>query len=96
VGIDCEEGPAWRGTGTEDYFGFAWCSDVTFDHPFRGQTRAEGSRSRRRIAAMHRYHLLDRLPFNRFARFEMEAWGLAEGYMDYETTVLWYGSAPSW
>ncbi len=39
---------------------------------------------------MHRYHLLDRLPFHRFARFDMEAWGLAEGFMDYETTLIWY------
>jgi len=83
--------PAWRGTGTEDYFGFAWCSDKTFDHPFRGQTRADGSRTNHRIAGMHRYHLLDRLPFHSFCRFEMEAWGLGEGAMDYEVLVSWYG-----
>jgi cell division protein FtsB len=39
---------------------------------------------------MRRYHLLDRLPFHSRALFQMEAWGLAEGYMDYETAVLWY------
>jgi hypothetical protein len=90
IWLDREDEPAWRGTGTEDYFGFAWCSDKTFQHPLRGQTRAEGSRSRRRVAAMHRYHLLDRLPFQRRARFELEAWGLGEGYMDYDTAVLGY------
>ena len=90
IWLDQHDTPAWQGTGTEDYFGFAWCSDQTFDHPFRGQTRADGSRTGRRIAAMHRYHLLDRLPFHRFALFEMEAWGQSEGVMDYETTVMWY------
>jgi hypothetical protein len=90
IWLDQHDTPAWQGTGTEDYFGFAWCSDQIFDHPFRGQTRADGSRSDRRIAAMHRYHLLDRLPFHRFALFEMEAWGQSDGVMDYETTVMWY------
>ncbi len=90
VWLDGEDGPAWRGTGTEDYFGFAWCSDGMFDHPLRGQSRADGGGSARRVAAMRRYHLLDRLPFHSRALFQMEAWGLAEGYMDYETAVLWY------
>ncbi len=95
IWLDRYDEAAWRGTGTEDYFGFAWCSDELFQHPLRGQTRADGSRSNRRIAAMHRYHLLDRLPFYRFAKFEMEAWGLAEGFMDYETTLMWY-APPAW
>ena len=43
---------------------------------------------------MHRYHLLARLPFHRYARFEMEAWGLADGFMDYETTLLWFAPLP--
>ncbi|MDD5706408.1 MAG: DUF2961 domain-containing protein [Kiritimatiellae bacterium] len=90
IWLDRNDEAAWRGTGTEDYFGFAWCSDQLFHHPLRGQTRADGSRTNRRIAAMHKYHLIDRLPFRRFARFEMEAWGLAEGFMDYETTLMWY------
>ena len=94
VWLDHDDKAAWRGTGTEDYFGFAWCSDQVFHHPLRGQTRADGSRSSRRVAAMHRYHLLDRLPFHRYARFEMEAWGLADGFMDYETTLLWFAPLP--
>jgi len=94
IWLDRYDEPSWRGTGTEDYFGFAWCSDTVFDHPLRGQTRADGSRSNRRIASMHRYHLLDRLPFQRFARFDMEAWGLSDGFMDYETTLLWYAPPP--
>jgi hypothetical protein len=88
--LDSEVEPAWQGTGTEDYFGFAWCSDTLFSHPFRGQTRADGSRTLRRQAAMHRYHLLDVVPFSRFGRFDMEAWGLGEGWMDYEAAAMWY------
>jgi hypothetical protein len=90
IWLDRRDKPAWRGTGTEDYFGFAWCSGRVFNHPLRGQTRADGRLSNRRIAAMHRYHLIDRLPFQGFAKFEMEAWGLGSGFMDYETTLLGY------
>ena len=39
VWLDDTNAPAAHGTGTEDYFGFAWCSSATFNHPFRGQTR---------------------------------------------------------
>jgi hypothetical protein len=81
--------PAWRGTGTEDYFGFAWCSTEEFDHPFRGQSRVV-RRADYRDSAMHRYHLLDTLPFHTAAKFQTEAWGLAPGTMDYESLVIYY------
>lgn len=93
IWLDRTDEPAWQGTGTEDYFGFAWCSNELFEHPFRSQTRADGSQTKRRIASMHRAHLLDTLPFHQWAKFEMEAWGLGEGYMDYETSVIWYSDS---
>lgn len=83
--------PVVRGTGTEDYFGFAWCSDRVFAHPLRGQNRADGSRGARRIAAMYRYHLPDTIVFHSHARFGFEAWGLEPGRADYELLWLWYG-----
>ncbi len=89
IWLDDRSRPAWHGTGTEDYFGFAWCSQGIFSHPFRGQTRIAGSRSHR-IAHMHRYHLLDQLPFQRWAQFQFEAWGLAKGEMDWITSAMWY------
>ena len=93
IWLDKTDKPAWQGTGTEDYFGFAWCSNELFQHPFRSQTMAQGNQSNRRIASMHRVHLLDTLPFHRWAKFEMEAWGLGEGYMEYETSVIWYADS---
>lgn len=95
IWLDQMADPAWRGTGTEDYFGFAWCSNELFEHPFRAQTRADRSRRNRRIASMHRTHLLDTLPFRRWAKFEMEAWGMGEGLMDYETSIIWYAEGKS-
>ena len=89
IWLDEHSRPAWHGTGTEDYFGFAWCSQGLFNHPFRGQTRVAGSRSHR-IAQMHRYHILDQLPFQRWGRFQFESWGLGKGEMDWTTSVMWY------
>lgn len=87
--LDSISEPTWRGTGTEDYFGFAWCSITEFDHPFRGQTHV-GTEKEMTTTSLHRYHLLDRLPFHKLARFQTEAWGLAEGKMDYESLILYY------
>ena len=89
IWLDEPSRPAWHGTGTEDYFGFAWCSQGIFNHPFRGQTQVGGSHSHR-IAHMHRYHILDQLPFRWWGRFQFEAWGQGKGDMDWETSVMWY------
>jgi hypothetical protein len=90
IWLDEEDVPAWRSTGTEDYFGFAWCSTKKFQHPFRGQTRAGPS-----YAAMYRYHVLDALPFRERVRFDFEAHGTAAGSMDYSALVLWYSCTSS-
>jgi len=89
--LDDMQSPAWRGTGTEDYFGFAWCATKEFDHPLRGQSRV-ARRAEYRNSTMHRYHLLDTLPFHTAAKFQTEAWGLAPGTMDYESLVLYYSA----
>ncbi len=85
IWVDSDEHPAWHGTGTEDYFGFAWCSAKRFQHPFCGQTRSGFVG-----VSMYRYHILDPLSFNRWIRFDFEAHGSGSGSMDYSTLVLWY------
>jgi len=89
IWLDSSERPAWQGTGTEDYFGFAWCSTQEFQHPFHGQTRVKDSASER-ISCMYRYHILDPLVFSTMAEFNLEAWGQGEGSMDYSALVMWY------
>lgn len=89
IWLDDPNNQAWHGTGTEDYFGFAWCSQGIFNHPFRGQTMVSGSLSHR-LAHMHRYHILDQLPFQRWGKFQFEAWGLGKGDMDWTTSIMWY------
>ena len=84
--LNGDPAPAWRGTGTEDYFGYAWSSNDRFQHPLRGQTKA---------GVLYRYHLLDTIPFTRGARFDFEAQGLGGGLMDYSALVLWYDETSS-
>lgn len=89
IWLDDSSQQAWHGTGTEDYFGFAWCSQGIFNHPFRGQTMVSGSLSHR-LAHIHRYHILDQLPFQGWGKFQFEAWGLGQGNMDWTTSIMWY------
>lgn len=81
VWLDDTNSPALHGTGTEDYFGFAWCSTEIFNHPFRGQTMTANT-TYHTTANMHRYHILDTLPFQKWGRFQFEAWGTGPGEMD--------------
>jgi hypothetical protein len=93
VWLDDTNRPAVHGTGTEDYFGFAWCSPNTFDHPFRGQTRVAHAGSDV-LTGMHRYHILDTLPFRKWGRFQFEALGDGQGTMDWAAAVMWYSAGP--
>ena len=40
--IDGEKFPTWYGTGSEDYFGYAWCGSQIFDFAYCGQTHNDG------------------------------------------------------
>jgi hypothetical protein len=91
IWLDDTNVPAVHGTGTEDYFGFAWCSPVEFNHPFRGQTKVNLSQGHWN-STMHRYHLLDSLPYHEWGRFQFQALGLGTGEMDWTTSMIWYGA----
>jgi hypothetical protein len=89
VWLDDTNSPAMHGTGTEDYFGFAWCSPAIFNHPFRGQTSVVKVQYHW-TSNMHRYHFLDQLPYQKWGRFQFVALGLGNGEMDWTTTMMWY------
>ncbi|MBQ8586878.1 MAG: DUF2961 domain-containing protein, partial [Oscillospiraceae bacterium] len=40
--IDGEKYPTWFGTGSEDYFCYAWCGSMLFDYPYCGQPHNDG------------------------------------------------------
>lgn len=89
--VDGETFPSWFGTGTEDYFGYAWCDPTPFDAPFHAQTRCDGPMNFG-FTQLHRSHLLDSVPFERSFRFDLERWHwVPDIKIDYATVAYWYG-----
>jgi len=67
--------PTICGTGTEDYFGGAWCFGDTYSTPFLGYPlwrKAEGEVPRH---GLYRWHVLDPLRFARDLRVTIQALG---------------------
>lgn len=90
--VDGEASPSFFGTGTEDYFGYAWCEPTLFSAPFHAQIRCDGPMTFG-LTQLHRTHLLDSVPFTRSFRGELERWHWVEGIrIDYATVAYWYGA----
>lgn len=90
VFVDGEAFPSHIGTGTEDYYGYAWCRPETFtDHPFIAQPCGNGSYSPA-YTTNTRLRALDGIPFDKSLRFDMELWHWAKGYIDYACSAFWY------
>lgn len=87
--IDGETFPSTFGTGTEDYFGYAWCRLETFSHPWIAQPRGDGNNSVG-MSANVRFRALDALPFKQSLRFDMEMWHHAETRVNYAPTSYYY------
>lgn len=88
--VDGESFPSHFGTGTEDYFGYAWCWPAPFAHAYHNQPRCDGPGNYGHTS-VNRWHVLDRIPFTRDFRFDMELW-----HWDEKTSVamsivaFWY------
>lgn len=90
--VDGEAFPSWFGTGTEDYFGYAWCDPTPFHAPFHAQIRCDGP-DNFGFTQLHRSHMLDSVPFASSFRFDLERWHwVPDIKIDYETVAYWYGA----
>lgn len=90
--VDGETFPSHFGTGTEDYFGYAWCSVVEFESPFIAQAAGDGNRAPG-LSVNARWRLLDQIPFQKSLKMDMELWHWGHCLMDYNSTSYWYGTA---
>ncbi|MBN2021677.1 MAG: DUF2961 domain-containing protein [Pirellulales bacterium] len=88
--VDGESFPSHFGTGTEDYYGYAWCTPAFFQAPFHAQPRAEGPNNFGNVTNT-RVRLLDGIPFTKSLRFDMEVWHWRKTEVDYAATTYWYG-----
>lgn len=89
--VDGEKFPSHFGTGTEDYYGYAWCDPHVFQHPFHAQPRADGNgKTNWGHTTVTRTRSLDAIPFTTSFKFDMEVWHWAECDEAYAATTYWY------
>lgn len=87
--VDGETFPSHFGTGTEDYYGYAWCSPELFQHPLHNQTRCDGPNVFG-WTSVNRFRALDTIPFTKSLRFDMEVWHWKECEIERAATVYYY------
>lgn len=73
VFVDNEGFPSTFGTGSEDFYGYAWGSTKLFSRPYHAQSVAEGPGSAGNTV-VHRWNVIDPIPFNKALSFNIEAW----------------------
>jgi len=71
VFVDDDTFPSTFGTGSEDYFNYAWSVPDIFDLAYCGQPRDDGP-GNRGFVSNYRWHILDDLPFHSRIAFYME------------------------
>ncbi len=86
--VDGEKFPSTFGTGSEDYFGYAWCNPGLFQRPFHAQSMTMQNQGHQSVL---RWHLADNIPFEREFEASIEKYYRTEemGTL-YAATVCWY------
>ena len=87
--VDGEAFPSYIGTGSEDYYGYAWCNSAPFMHPFIAQPYGNGNGAPD-IAINTRYRSLDAIPFRKSIQFDMEMWHWSDCVVNYAPVTMWY------
>ena len=86
--VDGEKFPSTFGTGSEDYFGYAWSSPVLFQHAYHNQTHNDGN-SKGHVS-VNRWHIADQVPFQKHFEGDLEKYFPNERPTRYASTVYWY------
>jgi len=96
--VDGEKFPSTFGTGTEDYFGYAWCSEEFFNHPYHNQIVSVPNNPcaypDRKESGGHtcnsRFHITDNVPFHYSFEGAIEKYFSSERLTHYAITAYWY------
>jgi hypothetical protein len=89
--VDGEKFPSTFGTGSEDYFGYAWCCPNPFNHAYHNQTYNNLCSNRGDIS-VNRWQIADNIPFHRSFDGYMEKYFPNERPTLYDCVVYWYQS----
>ncbi len=71
--VDGELTPSTFGTGSEDYFNYAWSRPDLFGHPYCGQPLDSGPDTAGYVSN-HRFQVMDAIPFERSLGAFLELW----------------------
>lgn len=85
--VNGEKFPSTFGTGSEDYFGYAWCHPGLFQRAYHGQTMTQNNRGHQSVL---RWHIADNVPFQK----SLEA--CIEKYYKTEERGTLYACLPIW
>ena len=86
--VDGEKFPSTFGTGSEDYFGYAWCCPKLFQNAYHNQTHNDGNN--RGHVSVNRWHITDNVPFQKSFEGCIEKYYKNERPTLYAATTYWY------
>jgi hypothetical protein len=85
--VDGEKFPSTFGTGSEDYFGYAWGSHMHFSRPYHNQILNENNSGH---ADDNRWHISDSVPFQKSFEGDIEKYFPDDRTTLYAAEVFWY------
>ena len=88
--VDGEKFPSTYGTGTEDYFGFAWCNQEVFNRAYHNQIINENNAGN---ICVSRWQIVDNIPFQKSFEATIEKYYPDDYQTLYAATVYWYQDA---
>jgi len=88
--VDGETFPSTFGTGSEDYFGYAWCNPTLFENGYHNQTISMGNRGH---VSVNRWHVCDDVPFGKSFEAYIEKYYPNDKPTRYAAVAYWYLAA---
>ncbi|MCX5758368.1 MAG: DUF2961 domain-containing protein, partial [Candidatus Hydrogenedentes bacterium] len=85
--VDGEKFPSTFGTGSEDYFGYAWSNPDLFQRAFHDQTISENNAGH---ICVNRWQIADSVPFQKSFEGSIEKYYPQDRPTRYDCTVYWY------
>ncbi len=89
--VDGETFPSTFGTGSEDYYGYAWGDPNYFTHAYHNQPRVD-NKNWYGQTSLNRFHLFDDVPFTQSFKFDLEVWHWAETEVGMAAMSYWYAA----
>ncbi len=88
--VDGEKFPSTFGTGSEDYFGYAWCDPTLFENCYHNQTISMNNRGH---VSVNRWHITENVPFQTSFEADIEKYYPNSKPTLYAATAYWYLAA---